>query len=83
MIKAPRMLPKYMVHVLKKGCAKAAYEDVATFQSKVVIGLNKPRPREDPVRIARVRFPGAIQVIQLKKLVIQVSEVLLICRIEC
>ena len=66
MIRPPRILPKYMVHVLKNGWARAAYDEVATFQSKVVIGLNKPSPKLDPVRMASVKFCGAIHVIQLK-----------------
>ena len=59
------MPPKYIVHVLKNGWASGAYDDEATTQSKVVIGLNKPKPRDEPVNIARVTLPGAIQVIQL------------------
>ncbi len=54
-----------MVHVAKKGWANAAYEEVATFQSKVVMGLNKPNPDSEPVRIANGTFFGLIQVIQL------------------
>ena len=65
MMKAPRILPKYIVHVAKNGWARAAYEEVAMFQSKVVIGLNKPNPDSEPVRIARGTFLGLIQVIQL------------------
>ncbi len=63
---APMTLPQYIVIVAKNGCARAAYEDVATFQSKVVIGFNRPRPIDEPVIMAKVKFSGAIQVIQLK-----------------
>jgi hypothetical protein len=66
MMKAPRILPQYIVAVAKNGWARAAYEDVATFQSNVVIGLNKPSPVSDSVRRARRKLFGAIQVIQLK-----------------
>jgi hypothetical protein len=54
------------VQVAKNGCAKAAYEDVATFQEKVVIGLKRPNPDSGPVRIDSGTFLGSIQVIQLK-----------------
>lgn len=65
MMKPPRIPPMYIVQVAKNGCARAAYDEVATFQSNVVIGLNNPNPMLEPVNTASLKLSGAIHVIQL------------------